>query len=262
MESPLNARDFIKRFHLPQLVRISSLQHNEEPAFSRQISKQNTPPARPPNSSFQTNRSERKPDRDQVEAEAGGWIFLSPNKLNHSTSQRQASDGEMGADLDEEDQFGDLQFRSLAQISVRMPRVTLASSNSRSHASSARWSLERQSPAEEVAPRGQDERKGALIKLAPPSKRPTLSKLHLNQPFLLYKAYRKLELCAYAMDSKNELNEKSGDPIYFPHNYPGKFGGEREDKRLGASTWRAKEFCFHWLRSQWKREFQFQGRES
>lgn len=60
------------------------------------------------------------------------------------------------------------------------------------------------------------------IRLTPPSKRPQLSKLELNQPFLLYKAYKKLELCAYIIDPKNELNEKSGDPIYFPQNYPGK----------------------------------------
>lgn len=60
------------------------------------------------------------------------------------------------------------------------------------------------------------------IRLTPPSKRPALSKLQLNQPFLLYKAYKKLELCAYVIDLKNELNEKSGDPIYFPQNYPGK----------------------------------------
>lgn len=49
-----------------------------------------------------------------------------------------------------------------------------------------------------------------------------MSKLELNQPFLLYKAYNKLELTAYLLDPKNQLNEKSGDPIYFPHNYPGK----------------------------------------
>lgn len=61
------------------------------------------------------------------------------------------------------------------------------------------------------------------IRLAPTSKRPTLSKLQLEQPFLVYKAYKKLELLAYANDSKNELNVRSGDPIYFPHNYKGKF---------------------------------------
>lgn len=60
------------------------------------------------------------------------------------------------------------------------------------------------------------------IRLAPTSKRPTLSKLQLEQPFLVYKAYKKLELLAYANDSKNELNVRSGDPIYFPHNYRGK----------------------------------------
>lgn len=61
----------------------------------------------------------------------------------------------------------------------------------------------------------------ANIKLMPPSKRPTLSKLELEQPFLIYKAHRKLEICAYAADSNNELHDKSGDPIFFPQNYQG-----------------------------------------
>lgn len=61
------------------------------------------------------------------------------------------------------------------------------------------------------------------IKLIPPCKNVTYSKLDLNQPFLLYKAYKKLELCAYVIDSKNEINDKSGDPIYFPQNYTGKY---------------------------------------
>lgn len=60
------------------------------------------------------------------------------------------------------------------------------------------------------------------IKLIPPCKNVTYSKLDLNQPFLLYKAYKKLEVCAYFIDSKNQINDKSGDPIYFPQNYAGK----------------------------------------
>lgn len=79
------------------------------------------------------------------------------------------------------------------------------------------------------------------IRLTPPSKRPALSKLQLNQPFLLYKAYKKLELCAYVIDLKNEVNEKSGDPIYFPQNYPGKFfccvSDFEEDFRLLSSVY-------------------------
>lgn len=125
MEAPLNAREFIKRFHLPQLVRVSSLGETRE------------------------------------------------NKANLTT------------------------------CACAGPTLNCSASPAEEQACSvgSQWRPD--------------------IKLAPPSERPKLSKLQLDQPFLLYKAHRKLEVRAYALDAKNELEETSGDAIYLPHNYPG-----------------------------------------
>jgi len=175
METPLNAREFIKRFHLPQLVRISGLQE--------------------PDGRLQASRL------DQLEREH----FETDSSAADCPQQSLAS---CAASLQSEAQAEGHRL-SAGASSLRVAGQE-ACAKQRGVSDAQRRTVQRREPA------------GAQIKLTPPSKGPTLSRLKLEQPFLLYKAYRKLELRAYLVDSKNELTEKSGDPIYFPHNYPGK----------------------------------------
>lgn len=258
METPLNAREFLKRFHLPQLVRISSLDGPEDeiqgcsPLTGKDFKHKHSPasPASHSNtsisSSFVALSSSQPASRPAHE----------PSDWTYSQASRPAELDGRGSENDEED-AASLRFRSISAWSsvqvdrmlelergqrlqygaVRVPRASLVQAptcqsaiccSDEQQPSGQRKSVEfkgerrQQVVADDLK---QETEKNSLskdnIRLMPPSKRPALSKLHLNQPFLLYKAYRKLELCAYLIDPKNELNEKSGDPIYFPQNYPG-----------------------------------------
>lgn len=188
METPLNAREFLKRFHLPQLVRISLPTHQLEPTTT-------------------INES----NRCQLVARAGGersddWTYKPANVSNGSTSNKTAFRSLVNIELQEEEEAR-RDFHSIADWSSRQvpPRASLGNVAIDDNAEDKR----------------NKEVRGESIRLMPPSKRPAQAKLELKQPFLLYKAYKKLELCAYPIDPNNELNDKSGDPIYFPQNYPG-----------------------------------------
>ena len=197
MEAPQSAREFIKRFHLPQLVRIS-------PPGVCPAQSDATAGRAGPSSFACTSNNEQRP-AGQGRAENAGWTYAQP--LGAAGPKSAQGSGE----------------RPTCGGRLRVPRAQLDQ-----RGQSAWWSEEeeeeegsRRGPGEDGA--GAQLPAALQIKLTPPSSLPALSKLQLEQPFLLFKAYRKLELEAYAVDLKNELNEKSGDPIYFPHNYRGEF---------------------------------------
>lgn len=148
MEQPLNAREFIQRFHLPQLVRIS------------------------PTNEMDFCASDCSAPKRQENNEPSSLCDITDSQ--HDEGEKHSSSNRL------------LSLQATAACSTSETDTKLG------------------------------------LRLVPISKRPTLSRLQLEQPFLLYKAYKKLEICAYANDSKNELNERSGDPVYFPHNYKGK----------------------------------------
>ena len=253
MEAPLNAREFLKRYHLPQLVRICSISEPEESqdritgGFGQRYEPESTGeqlvdepdelkrrPASPGHSntsissSFvalgsqlheRSNWTYRRPSIEPEDARRTDSSQDFRSLVEVSTCRAKANNESTGANSGE------------SSMAVRMPRASL-NNPFLQVASGRRGELaatesERQTYNEKELKLTRDTtatlRQSCYesIRLAPPSKRPTLSKLHLSQPFLLYKAYKKLELCAYMIDSKNELEEKSGDPIYFPQNYPG-----------------------------------------
>lgn len=237
----MNAREFLKRFHLPQLVRISQdLNDAQGPLASpatgnallaaeaaRVASSKQTEVA--PASSTVWSEC-RVGSNAEFAREAGDNQNEQVSRQQHEKSEwtyrpaaRQFEAGDQPRRRD--DGFGrpppvpnaGLKAVGLARATARPEEARLVAAG---RERPARRSVEF-GQGGEASQLGQCRREES-IRLAPPSRRPALSKLQLNQPFLLYKAYKKLELCAYVIDQKNELNEKSGDPIYFPQNYPGK----------------------------------------
>lgn len=233
MEAPLNAREFLKRFHLPQLVRIS--QDAESSSKLACPDEQVSPVVAATNAD--------KPDEEAFDANWSGPAGLS--------ASRSLSDRDRSTHVQQQHQMQHEKsewtykpaLRQLGEQAHKRPATAGVPARETARQEGARFWAGREGPSvrrsvdfeSHLAPvkssskqaaeegRSQLEREES-IRLAPPSRRPALSKLQLNQPFLLYKAYKKLELCAYVIDLKNELNEKSGDPIYFPQNYPGKYG--------------------------------------
>lgn len=271
MESPLSAREFLRRFHLPQLVRISGFEEHSEQLLNE-------------NEKISTNNQ----DDFRLLASSGktaGKSFTLSNHLNLSSSSISSSFVAINSDLNANNEFLSSYkpkhcFKSQAELISRCRdrerenesinlafsslMVTGSESNNqrRQLKQNMKWSsneanrflndhhqedqqdcrlirVPRASLINNKQPARHNNRGAAMIdfesaeeskldtlesiRLTPPSRRITFNKLSLNQPFLLYKAYKKLELSAYLIDSKNELNEKSGDPIYFPQNYPGEF---------------------------------------
>lgn len=269
MESPLSAREFLKRFHLPQLVRIHHVDKLAGPNNSSQGcqgAEESSPRQRTSLSPGHSNTSISS-SFIAIDNSTSGlhtnvtseWDYVGLRNINGATNESLPA-------LARDDHLGDVRaFRSLSawssvqvdrmlqksardhQISeehrlVRVPRASLigqtpASSNKQQQAN--RKSVDfvapsRTSPKVVQVNEQLKKSKSQLdhpLKLVPPSKSSTLSKLELNQPFLLYKAHKKIELCAYAVDEKNQLNEKSGDPIYFPHNYQGKCASKKLEQR-------------------------------
>lgn len=241
METPLSPREFIKRFHLPQLVKISSTlatHQQDDPSNQDELN--------------QTTRATKKIDEDSTggnrlatlpirrhELKDPNWTYAPGENQNYleeeEDSARSGSKSLAILPTRHQHQMNESQA-SLAPVassgtSLRMlPRVKLQQQSSAARRRLAAEPLNHQTflrldqqhhTAKTKHQRPSEVNLHADIKLMPPSKRPTLSKVHLEQPFLLYKAYRKLEICAFAMDANNELNDKSGDPIFFPHNYQG-----------------------------------------
>lgn len=280
MESPLNAREFLKRFHLPQLVRLSGDLIGEEPpatswrreeeeeeeaAGSRAEARESAP-----NESLQSHWTYKAADLNGAQIEPQASDFRSLMLL---ANEEEEGEADLRCEETRESEFHSISAWSSAQVDeiiqqqqrwrrrrpngddlcarpavVRVPRATLAggqqTQTQRAGGCQAPfWAAELASKhcdreattigrdgdgneSQQARPSGGCNRRQLLesIRLTPPSCRPALSKLQLNQPFLLYKAHKKLELCAYVLDPKNELNgDKSGDPIYLPQSYPGKW---------------------------------------
>lgn len=292
MESPLNAREFLKRFHLPQLVRIHQVDlHQQQASFDttggaefekRQCAarKSNLSPGHSNtsiSSSFIAIEGTKLASNAHLNA-SSEWNYVGGL---HACADRDANINESLPDFsrahkdqDDHDSDGNRRelgqgFRSLSAWSsvqvdrmlnqsrdplsdercfVRVPRASLIQQpprdkldkQARQSSGSSRKSVEflrantcnaDRSKRSSVSLNYEHQDKLnplQRMKLVPPCKSSTLAKLELNQPFLLYKAYKKIELCAYAIDQKNQLNDKSGDPIYFPHNYQGKFAARCE----------------------------------
>ena len=283
METPISAREFIRRFHLPQLVRITLDDGQPEPQTpSDQLA--HTEPAVQGglreganlaggnqvrvsigNPSNCLPASRRHEQRDL------GWIYAPGGGGGPSADQSGARVGALHeADEDENEienncgepsgsrslhlpegcaslASGAMSLRLLPRVKLQARKPALAPTGRHRPALATSDLLNggalqhdrtparppvlqrtqpkgrlRPAQAERDMQQQQQQPPPPGIKLMPPCKRPTLGKLHLEQPFLLCKAYRKLEVCAYAIDSNNQLNDKSGDPLYFPHNYQGK----------------------------------------
>lgn len=280
MESPLNAREFLKRFHLPQLVRIHQVELEKSSEFNAHgqadrgtrhaIHKAELSPGHSNtsiSSSFIAIGSNKSASNANLAADSE-WNYAGGLKpMEHAANESLPAIGRSAQDHLDDGEDGQTYrahhqgFRSLSAWSsvqvdrmlhqshdplsddrclVRVPRASLiqqplrVSSDKQQSSVSARKSVEFFKPPSTLMDKGkrsllslqadQNDKIDPLhrMKLVPPSKSVTLNKLELNQPFLLYKAHKKIELCAYAIDQKNQLNEKSGDPIYFPHNYQGK----------------------------------------
>ena len=314
MEAPLNAREFLKRFHLPQLVRLSFASERgceEEEARGECVGlgcgERGVALRGAPSSPSHSNTSISSsfvalgsPGRKQRAHERSNWTFAdsaavklgaergreahgfgSPlastssaergggngNGSGNGEEGRANESGERQAGEEEEAeaeaeggefcsisawsprQLGQLLGegpgvgRAAGQLRLRVPRASLAQPGERG--AGAKRSVDFQRDGAELERRREAQQVearelGESLRLAPPDKRPALSKLQLNQPFLLYKAHTKLELSAYVLDLKNELSEKSGDPIHFPHNYPGKPSGLLAGERELAETERRR----------------------
>lgn len=305
MESPLNAREFLKRFHLPQLVRLSGWGDANHESSCVQVSAPeqqvaavlNPRGAQKPSklnrsntsisSSFVaindshnaknvdtncefTYKSHLSAAKSHVELANSKHFGL---KLNGGLSdQEEAPNNNFGfrslvtsTVLADDDSPGYNQPKSInawssnevnrfllhsnrlnvdTNLKVRVPRASLIGHGNRMNtimpAASSGSDLTRRDRLLSSRnlnanhPKREDNVGASIsdslnsIRLTPPSQRITFNKLQLNQPFLLYKAFKKLELSAYLIDAKNELYEKSGDPIYFPQDYLGKFGTQPE----------------------------------
>lgn len=266
MEAPLNAREFLKRFHLPQLVRISQDGGDELDNNKSMTGREGALPELPEAAQKAPGESLswRYPYRDSALLNSGGTGDSRALRQQHEksdwtykpASRRLANEDDDDERQDRQQEPVDGGFRSLGVENLQQhqqrhsralssfcltnqwPEVASQSEETRRFAAKERSAGKKSvdfetnlineassSPGSKQV-LGEQARKGQQreesIRLAPPSRRPALSKLKLDQPFLLYKAYKKLELCAYVIDLKNELNEKSGDPIYFAQNYPGK----------------------------------------
>lgn len=189
MEGSLDAREFLSRFHLPQLVRIVSQVHRVEQKQRREDEAKEA----------KARRGARKrltSLRDQTEKRCN-WTYLEPEFVASGLKLR-------ASDQAEQPECQSMSTWSMSLESAKPER---------------RMSTKSQETSTPVRGRA---RLGSSMKLAPPSRRPTLSKLDLDQPFLLYKACRKVEVCAYVIDRRNELIERSGNPIFLPFSYPGK----------------------------------------
>lgn len=209
METPLNAREFLKRFHLPQLVRIST---TDELSSS--------PPPPPSTENHRAPLSSRQPSGGGGEQHerSDDWTYKSASGGHEKNNNNNGGFRSLVCPNSNDDDDASLNhdqpdFRS---ISIWPPGQLHQLPNDRSAEFCGP-----ESPR--VGNRQPARTAGDSIRLMPASVRPAQSKLELKQPFLLYKAYKKLELCAYSIDPNNQLNEKSGDPIYFPQNYPGEF---------------------------------------
>lgn len=288
METLLSPREFIKRFHLPQLVRIST---SQEPLESTQVQQA---PSVHVQQVYQVDHGNRNnhlsldstsnhqltgADGRRLEQRDPGWTYSSGHDRDDCHAEASGSKSLHFADLEQRQPQQPMSLHNfdsesgagapLPPIARMLPRVKLlhatsscsaaslepqtrvefarrtrllndqtlllrrATSNCRRDGATATGAQQDQQATSRVQnTKLPVARRNSLlstrntngsnnIKLMPPSKRPTLSKIDLEQPFLIYKAHRKLEICAYAADSNNELNDKSGEPIYFPHNYQG-----------------------------------------
>lgn len=267
MEAPLTACEFLKRFHLPQLVRISQdggCLHkltNVDKALSSTAS------------AFEADQANGANQNDSMPAKSTNWTSSVGSTVAKGAFVNQSDSARLSRQQHEKSEWTyrpalrhfsgqtndtvndtvDERFRTslvtasklkqqtgdahLSRETMRQEELRLLAGSERSAKRSVDFepalskgqyssvNLGKQANAVEEQ-QEQQYRREDNIRLVPPSKRPALSKLQLNQPFLLYKAYKKLELCAYVIDLKNELNEKSGDPIFFPQNYPGKCAQE------------------------------------
>lgn len=225
METPLNAREFLKRFHLPQLVRISSSAAPDGAGVDSfpAVSREQLPAAATTTRQVSDEQHERSDDWTyRTAGELNGFYSLAP------TTRAAATAAESSPPTHQRDDSR--KFHSISDWSAMQTRRQPSShSNKQQEADAKRrgdlsGEFELANTNQTKTDLGAPKRAlGDSIRLMPPSKRPAQSKLDLGQPFLLYKAYKKLELCAYSIDPNNQLNEKSGAPIYFPQNYPGEF---------------------------------------
>lgn len=215
MEAPLNAREFLKRFHLPQLVRLTGVDDEELEEDTKMSSSATS--SRSLVALAQDERSKK------AQHEKSNWTYRAAASRSQQELAEDSGFRSLLIDGHHEHLYDERQFRSMRGSSSNQQQQLAASQSQieleleRDEAKEAKR-FEEEKPDEKL----RDERHKLGIRLTPPSKQTATTKLKLNQPFLLYKAYKKLELCAYVIDLKNELNEKSGDPIYFPQNYPGK----------------------------------------
>jgi hypothetical protein len=280
METAVSPREFIKRFHLPQLVRIQSAAAQTEP---RAGGAPKDGRVQEPDGAGRTEHRVRISAGQACSAgrrhelKDPGWIYAPGNVVATRAADRHASSSGAHRDgLADDETSGSKSLHLLPEdgggggpggpTSLRMlPRVKLQQPARRHQFDLSDWPLNghtftrspaaiapaearlgrRQAPAvpkrdDRQSSSSSQQHHGADIKLIPPSKNLTLSKLQLEQPFLLYKAYRKLEVCAYAIDSNNQLNDKSGDPIYFPHNYQGKYFVRQAGRSARAPSWYAR----------------------
>lgn len=238
MENALNAREFLSRFHLPQLIRISNLPNGGHSDKLAEMFDNKSP------SDSRNKHSAKRVSgaiRDQKEKRCN-WTYLEPEFVRanraaevsaedtdehadnearlHSMStwsMSLESTGNTGAEPKRLHQFKQHQFKT------DIDECSTKTKSSKAGSDCCISSLESSRGPQKCTRHGANAI-GASIRLHPPTSRPALSKLELEQPFLLYKAYKKVELCAYAIDRRNELIDKSGHPIYFPFNYPGELG--------------------------------------
>lgn len=247
MEAPLSVHEFLKRYHLPQLVRLHwpSQEHLAQQNCNKQAGKSSLTSSvqvQASNSNGSSNKKYKRPH------EKSDWTYRAGNGGSMGAARSQI---ELNRNLSDAEDAAYETFKSMLigrrrenlrpvtkstgtvwpQEYFRVPRASLAKTSANNlndidapTVTKSVGLVKTKAHCQHVDEKKQEcQQIGASIKLVPIIKWPTMAKLNLEQPFLLYKAYKKLELCAYVVDTKNELSEKSGDPIYFPHNYTGKF---------------------------------------
>lgn len=264
METPLTARDFLLRFHLPQLVKLANVADNK--LQQQSTSKSLRPNDRLSNANDATilssSRSEKRSkwtylEPEYIEANASSQRDIYHSKGSQTTASSTSSATSHSNIITAEnydyhsqnEHQQQQQQREMMSLMVELPRVSLSKKHHYLQQSKSRQSLCNQAATPAIGKPNYYCNKtnnakihtttsskdidhnildaGSLsyasIRLCPPSKRPLFSKLALNQPFLLYKARKKVEMSAYVLDRRNELNQRSGQPIYFPIEYSGKF---------------------------------------
>lgn len=258
MEEPLTAREFLQRFHLPQLVRIDNL--SIESARDEQDTTATSCDEPPPSRHQRHNNSHSKQFAQRTHSPTNSSTSISSSfvALNEAlpdarddfrslaaqpTPDFVAKSRQTKPTIGQQQNSASLDRRQV-RFRAQLRRVeTNNSATDKQQTIGKKNGSQTITKGDEIVTSASNKKTGASVggvesfecllgssskrllesvRLCPPCSEPALSKLDLKQPFLLFKAHSKLDVCAFVVDANNELCARSGFPIYLPQRYKGK----------------------------------------